>query len=1265
MKINKLLERQLKKHFPNGFGGDPALVRLVEAVNNSYNSYERDSELTSHFFRLSEKEYIDLTNKLSDELDLKEQSILELKLVVGDVSGEQLETSDNSLPGIIAFLKEEVNKRQIAEKERSSLSQRLSALILNMQDGLLVEDESRNIIIANQVFCDMFGIPVPPETLTGADCTGSAESSKHLFENSEEFVERISVLVAERKPVVQEELELKDGRYFSRDFIPIYEGDEYLGHFWKYKDKTQEKVNMRKLEKSELKTRLIMNGSPDAIITINFNGRITHWNQHAEQLFGWSENEVLNELLASRIIPLEFRRKHLKNLIQHRQTGTGFMLNRKLEATALHRDGHEFPVEVLVVPLMQDGAEFFCYYIRDISERLRTERELRLISLVASLNKNGVIFTDTNGRINWVNDGFLGLTGYNRNEIMGRTPIELLRGDLTDKEAMKDLLSKFYQSENFIEEINCYRKDSTFFWARISGQYISGEKDGRPKYFAVIEDITREKETQEKLMEFNNRFREALDKIGDNVWEHDFTTNTTRFTSSSEQVLGVNVGVVSEKSSDWWSHVHPEDRPLLEQYSKGYRRNVIDHHTLEYRIIGEDGTVKWVLDRGVVIERNADGTPDIVVGTHTDITERKLYEKNLEFNEQKYRSIIANMNLGLLEVDTDEFIRFANHSFCEMSGYDVDELIGRKASDLFTRGGSKTNIEDKNSLRQQGVSDAYELPVRNKRGELKWWLISGAPRYSEHGDYSGSIGIHLDITKQKKLEMELYEAREAAEDSARSKEIFLANMSHEIRTPMNAILGMSRQLQKSELNTQQRFFLNTINTAGENLLVILNDILDISKIEAGMLQLETIPFSTGSVMKHIIQVMQHRADEKGLLLKYDADPAICPVLKGDPYRLNQVLLNLLSNAIKFTEKGIVEVSCKLIRDEETRQVIGITVRDTGIGMDEEFRKQLFQNFSQEDKTTARKFGGTGLGMSISKQLIELMGGTIAVNSSKGEGTEVILTVVFPVGSNEDLGWDVKEVADKTRLRDKKILLVEDNEMNRLVATTILQQYGAHISEVENGQEAVAALQQSVYDIVLMDMQMPVMDGLEATRIIRKNISREIPVIALTANAIKGESDRCIAAGMNDYISKPFEEEDLINCISKWLGRTNITPGKEEEKTNEPVLLFSLDKLKKISNNNNEFIERMIGLFIDQVPQSVSEIRKAFEDKDFARVKSVTHRIKPTIDNMGIQSLYQVVRDIEFLTVNETESKKLPALIGFFESRIKEVVIQLNQRHPVA
>ncbi|MBL0154512.1 MAG: PAS domain S-box protein [Chitinophagaceae bacterium] len=556
MKINKLLERQLKKQFPNGFGNDPALVRLVEAVNNSYNSYERDSELTSHFFRLSEKEYVDLTNKLSDELDLKEQSILELKKVVSDISGEQLEASDNSLPGIIAFLQEEVSKRQTAEKERSSLSQRLSSLILNMQDGLLVEDEHRRIIIANQVFCDMFGIPVPPETLTGADCTDSAESNKHLFEDPEKFVDRISVLIAERKPVVQEELELKDGRYFSRDFIPIYEGDEYLGHFWKYKDTTQEKVNMRKLEKSELKTRLIMNGSPDAIITINFNGRITHWNQHAEQLFGWSENEVLNELLTSKIIPLEFRRKHLKNLIQHRQTGTGFMLNRKLEATALHRDGHEFPVEVLVVPLMQDGAEFFCYYIRDISERLRTERELRLISMVASLNKNGVIFTDTSGRIKWANDGFLELTGYERDEIMGHTPIELLRGDLTDKESMHELLNRFYKSENFTEEINCYRKDSTFFWARISGQYISGEKDGRPKYFAVIEDITREKETQEKLMEFNNRFREALVKIGDNVWEHDFSAGVTTFTNTTEQLLGIKIRNVKENAAAWWAHVH-------------------------------------------------------------------------------------------------------------------------------------------------------------------------------------------------------------------------------------------------------------------------------------------------------------------------------------------------------------------------------------------------------------------------------------------------------------------------------------------------------------------------------------------------------------------------------------------------------------------------------------------------------------------------------------------------------------------------------------
>jgi PAS domain S-box-containing protein len=665
----------------------------------------------------------------------------------------------------------------------------------------------------------------------------------------------------------------------------------------------------------------------------------------------------------------------------------------------------------------------------------------------------------------------------------------------------------------------------------------------------------------------------------------------------------------------------------------------------------------------VVIERDEKRLPVRIAGTHTDITNRKQAEQSVLANEEKYRSIIANMNLGLMEVNLDEVIQFVNNSFCEMSGYNAEELIGKNAGDLFVRGANTEIAETKNELRKGGISDAYEIGVNNKRGEQKWWLISGAPRYDDKGNLVGSVGIHLDITAQKKLELELLDARESAEQSAAAKEIFLANMSHEIRTPMNAIIGMGRQLQRTSLDEQQQFYLGTINKAAEHLLVLINDILDISKIEAGKLNLEHIGFRPHDVIHHCIQVMEHKAEEKGLKLLKENSPAPETIFIGDPYRLTQVLLNLLSNAIKFTEEGKVSISCLLQPVIDKRQLIILSVKDTGIGMDEEFLSNIFRKFTQEEQSTARKYGGTGLGMSISKQLTELMNGHIEVSSRKGEGTTITLTIPFELGTESDIPQTKGKVIDSSILRNKKILLVEDNEMNRLVATTLLENYGVITEEVHNGAEAVQALKSRYYDLVLMDVQMPVLNGLDATMIIRQEINQFVPIIALTANAIKGEAEKCLKAGMNDYISKPFEEEELINAIARWLGDSpetfnTLQSSAMESKPAAP--LYDLKKLENIAQNNRAFVLKMINLFCRQAPGDVTEIEMALGKQDLNTVRAVAHRMKPSIDNMGIESLHTLIREVElYQSGNDTITADLTNNIAQLRSTIEAVVEQLQ------
>ncbi|WP_129021494.1 PAS domain-containing hybrid sensor histidine kinase/response regulator [Edaphocola flava] len=651
---------------------------------------------------------------------------------------------------------------------------------------------------------------------------------------------------------------------------------------------------------------------------------------------------------------------------------------------------------------------------------------------------------------------------------------------------------------------------------------------------------------------------------------------------------------------------------------------------------------------------NEDGMQPYIIGFAQDITQRIQAEKGLRESEEKYRNIIANMNLGLVEVDRDEKVKFVNNSFSEMSGYPPEELIGENVGALLMRGVDNIQAQEIMERRSKGISDAYELRVVNKNGQRKWWLISGAPVINSEGEFKGSIGIHLDITPQKQLEAELRKAKAAAEQSSYAKEVFLANISHEIRTPMNAILGISRLLQKTHLDKQQKLFLDTISSASNNLLVIINDLLDLSKIESGKIILEHITFDLHQVVQNVAHILEYKASEKGIQLHIDWEPGIHRAVWGDPFRINQVLINLVGNAIKFTEKGTVHIICALEPvTEHDQQCVSFKIKDTGIGMNEEFKEHLFEKFTQEDESVTRRFGGTGLGMNITKQLVELMGGTIEVESAKGVGTTISFSLLFDYGTLDPVLAARNSTVDESALQGCRVLLVEDNEMNRLLAKTIMNQRGAVVEEAENGRIAVEMLQKdAAYDVILMDVQMPLMDGVQATRYIRHQLQLEIPIIALTASAYNSERSKCLEAGMNDYLAKPFDEEDLVKIIFAWVNhgeRKNFVQKTSIEP--EADALYDLGKLRDMADGDEVFLERMVNLFIKIVPESLVQLQEAYAQQNFTQLGAVAHKLKPSILNMGISTLR---RDV-LLLENRAETEMADAVVEEALQHITEVL----------
>lgn len=511
-----------------------------------------------------------------------------------------------------------------------------------------------------------------------------------------------------------------------------------------------------------------------------------------------------------------------------------------------------------------------------------------------------------------------------------------------------------------------------------------------------------------------------------------------------------------------------------------------------------------------------------------------LIRKNENRIEEKYRRIIEDLKFGLLEVDLEENITKVYPAFCDLVGYSEKELLGNNARILMVHAEDISNFDIQNEMRKEGQTSVYETKIRTKSGVYKWVIISGAPIYNEKNSVIGSVGIHVDISERKKMEADLIEATEKAQTSVKSKELFLANMSHEIRTPMNVIIGMSELLNDTKLSVVQQKYLNAIHHSSENLLSLINSILDYSKIEAQQLTLENLDINFHSFFENLKLSFLPYAQEKRIDFNVHVASDVCEILFGDRHKINQVFVNLINNAIKFTNEGSVSVNCFVVATTKSHQMLKFEIVDTGIGIAENNLSTVFQTFKQEDSSIARKYGGTGLGLSICKGIISSMGGTIELKSQKNKGSTFSFLLKFKKKISKQ---DQFQPIEKTKIKmfnNVKILIAEDNQLNQMLIKAILDKESIQYELAENGEQVLEKLKTTNFDLILMDIQMPIMDGVTATIEIRNNLKSSIPIIALTANASVSDELKYKEVGMNDHLSKPFKREDLFNKIKRQL-----------------------------------------------------------------------------------------------------------------------------------
>ncbi|SHN71048.1 PAS domain S-box-containing protein [Flavobacterium fryxellicola] len=666
----------------------------------------------------------------------------------------------------------------------------------------------------------------------------------------------------------------------------------------------------------------------------------------------------------------------------------------------------------------------------------------------------------------------------------------------------------------------------------------------------------------------------------------------------------------------------------------------------------------------------------------------QLKKLNTDLTAEK---LLSEYSLSLIEASHDPLFAISpegkitdmNNASVIATGVSRNKLMGTDFFNYFTEPQKAREVYQK--VFEKGLITDYPLILRHKKGTMIDALFNGSVYQDDKGEVLGVVVVGRDVTDQKRIATELVEARvfaelateiaeEAkikaesatliAENAVKAKQQFLSNMSHEIRTPMNAIIGFTKVVLKTDLNGKQKEYLDAIKISGDTLIVLINDILDLAKVDAGKMTFEKTPFKIKSSISAILHLFETKIVEKNIKLVKEYDNKIPAVLIGDPVRLHQIILNLVSNAVKFTKKGKITVSIDLLYEDEAKIILKFAIADTGIGISEEKIGTIFENFQQATSGTSRLYGGTGLGLAIVKQLIEPQGGSIRVTSTLNEGSIFSFTLPFQkTNADAELENELNEI--HSEMKNIRVLVVEDIALNQLLMKTLLDDFGFISDIAENGKVAIEKLQKQEYDVVLMDLQMPEMNGFEATQYIRNTLNSTVPIIALTADVTTVDVEKCAASGMNDYLAKPVDEKLLYSKIVTIV--TTAQPDKfikkcKENKNFEVKRKYTdLNYLKQRTKSNPKLMMEMISLYLAQTPPLLHTMVQSLEQENWTLLDAAAHKMLPSFSIMGISPDFETVaKKIQDFAKDQEKNEEIQSLVLQLETVCLQACAELEE-----